>query len=148
MRVLANNLDDLEKANIPALYKKIKEVCKSFNDMESDPDYYIGNNFNIDFGGSIMLVEKPEDLYEIKTTTASSGSSYLSIAETAACFDICEYIDNEKYVYLLLCTHNGGGVTYIIPTSISNQFPTVEQSIFMTNVDYNDPAGEDNVDYP
>lgn len=145
MKVLANNLNELKEANIPALYRIIKAYCDGFNQTEDDPKYHLGNDFNIDLGGPIMLVEAVKDLYEINTTKIDSNQKYLSIGEIADTFDICEYFDQGKYVHILLCTHNGGGITYIVPRHIADQNANVEKSIFLTNVDYSDPE-EDNED--
>ena len=147
MRVLANNLTELKEADIPALYKKIKDYCDGFNETEDDPEYHLGNNFNIDLGGPIMMIESEKDLFEIKTTKTDENGKYLSIAEVADTFDICEYFDRGDYVYVLLCTHNGGGITYIIPSTIAYLRPTVEQSVFLTNVDYTDPEDDEDAYY-
>lgn len=148
MKILANNLTELKEAGIPALYTMVKAYCDGFNDTEDDPKYHLGNDFNIDLGGPIMLVETFDDLYEIKTTKIGTDDKYLSIAEIEDNFDICEYFDKGKYVHVLMCTHNGGGITYIIPIEIANQAPTVAKSVFLTNVDYTDPEEEvEDVDY-
>ncbi len=148
MKTLANNLDELRNAGIPALYRKIEDYCDGFNDTEPDIRYHLGRDFNVDLGGPIMLVEAVEDLKQIQTTKVGPEGSYLSLFDTADCFDICEYFDKQKYVYVLLCTHNGGGITYIIPTEIANQASNVEKSIMLTNVDYSDPnERDDDVDY-
>jgi hypothetical protein len=133
MKILGNNLDELSKCGIPFLYQRVLGYCKSFNDTESDVTYHIGDDFDLDLGGPIMLVENEEDLRTIGTTKVD-GDRYLNLAEVADVFDVCEYIDKERYVYVLMCTHNGGGTTYIIPRALSDLYPTIEKSIFLTNV--------------
>lgn len=146
MKILANNLNELREANIPALYDRINAYCNSFNQNE-DPKYHIGNNFEIDLGGPIMLVETEEDLSEIKTTRFDDKGFYASISEKADTFDVCEYFDDRKYVYVLMCTHNGGGTTYLIPTQISYKFPTIEESVYLTNAIYDFNVEDEDASY-
>lgn len=148
MKTLGNNLDELRESGFKAVYNKVQTYCDEFNDSEPDPRYHIGRDFNIDLGGPILLIETEEDLKQIITTKHSPDSSrYLNILETPDCFDICEYMDNGSLVYILLCTHNGGGTTYVVNRTFADNYPNIEKSIFLTNVAWGDTSdGEDDAD--
>ena len=136
MKTLGTNLKTLKECGIPALYEKIYKYCESYNNESSDLEFPIGDNFNVDLGGPILLAETVEDLQVIQTNHYNHDASrYYSIAERACQFDICEYLDDEKYVYVLMCTHNGGGTTYLIPKELADKFETIRESIKLTAYD-------------
>jgi len=138
MKTLGTNLDELKSCGIPALFEKIDHYYKMFDGVDDDSEFAMGKNFFVDLGGPILLTETEEDLRQI-ITAKSSDSKFLSIVDTEDIFDICEYFDNGKYVYILLCTNNGGGTTYLVPRELADRYPTIERSIMLTNVAWGDP---------
>ncbi len=133
MKVLGTSLETLRQCGIPSLISRVEGYCKAYNDeLDSALETPIGENFDSDFGGPFLLVETEEDLDQIKTATMGRNG-YYSIKERADIFDICE--DFGDYFYILLCTNNGGGTTYLVFKELAKQFPNIELSMKLTQMD-------------
>jgi len=137
MKKLASNLEELKNANIPEVYDKIYNGLITYEPDPEDLKQFLKDSFEFLLGGDIFLVESAEDLSEILTPMVKSyneSPSYYNLKEKASHFDICEICGD--FVYVLLCTHNGGGNTYLVPLEIANENPTVIESIELTKQGY------------
>jgi hypothetical protein len=133
MKKLASNLEELKNANIPEFYDKIYNGLLTYETDPEDLKQFLKDSFQYILGGDIFLVESSEDLSEIITPMVKyydESPSYYTLKEKASHFDICEICG--EFVHVLLCTHNGGGNTYLIPLDIANENPTVIESIELT----------------
>lgn len=91
-------------------------------------------SFDVYFGGGFYLVESLEDLKQIETMMPQPEQNrYLSLADNAAVFDVCEWTSSGKFVNVSLITNNSGGNTYLIPKSIAEQSPNVLTSIQLSH---------------
>ena len=133
MKLFAKNLKELQQANVPEIYEKVYNGLNTYAVDENDQAEMLDHDFEFTLGGHFYLVETAEDLSQIYTAKLKPNAdqpSYYTLAEQPGTFDICEYCGD--FVYLLMCTHNGGGNTYLIPISIAEQNPNVIQSIVLT----------------
>jgi hypothetical protein len=136
---LGNNLVELRQRCPSPDFLKIVETsfAKHNEDFEVYYDEEYGSNFQVDLGGGIYLIETPEDLIKVETLRLHETlDRYYNITEAITAFDICEYIENNTFVYVLLCTNNGGGNTYLIPRIIADIFPTIDATIAYNNCEY------------
>lgn len=139
MKELGNSLFELKKnCEYLDFIKKLEDYFKSFDDNFGES---MGDNFELDLGGKVYLVETQEDLKEIQTPLFDKvNNKYYTLFEKAAQFDVCDFVNNSLHqpvaVHLLLCTHNGGGNTYLIPIDIANANPNVMTSLRLTNENY------------
>lgn len=140
---LGNTISELKEKAPSIIYERIKKIVDDCN--KNDPDS-TGNDFQSDFGGGIMLVECNEDLRRVYTPIESkwtkeaqdpSCGGWASLLETASSFDSCEWIGEEEFVEVLLCTNNAGGTVFFIPADIAKAAPNVLESIRLTNVAWN-----------
>lgn len=133
MKLFAKNLKELQAANVPEVYEKVYNGLNTYPVDEEDKAEMLEHDFQFTLGGHFYLVENTEDLSQIYTAKLKPNSdppTYYNLSEQAGSFDICEYCGD--FVYLLMCTHNGGGNTYLIPIEIAEQSPNVIQSIVLT----------------
>jgi len=98
-----------------------------------------GGNFDlptVDFmewyGGDVHLIEKPEDLKEIKLYGELSDkdeNEWASLDERPGVFDICNWISSNDYVEIYMTTSDAGGPVFFIPKEIAEEQPNVLESI-------------------
>jgi hypothetical protein len=121
--------NDLRKA--PAhIQKYFKDLVDNSDD---DPEKPTGDTLFVEYyGGDVFLIDKPEDLSQIHTTKQSETreNEWANIAEVADAFDECKAIPN--FVVVSNATTDSGGPIYFIPKSIASRFPTVEESMRLT----------------
>jgi len=135
MKVLGNSLVELYVGGPIEVYEYIKSICDNDPDMDT-------TDLENEFGGKIYLIETVEDLKSIYTCQESKlpkheqhdmCGGWASIVEIADSFDACEYIGNNKFVNILLCTNNAGGNTFIVPRVIADTCENISKSIELTN---------------
>lgn len=137
MKVIARNLKELKEANLPDVYNKVYSGLNTYVLDDELDENILEDDFQITLGGHFYLVEKPEDLSEIYTAKLKSNieqPSYYNLNESPGVFDICEY--SGDVVYIMMCTHNGGGNTYLVPIEIAEACPNVIKSIELTAIGY------------
>ena len=117
-----NNLRDVLKSAPAEVSKEVTAICH--NVVEDDPDNPDNDLYQVEFmndlGGYIHVVEEFEDLKKIDTLVthdneAGESERWKNITETASIFDAAEYLPDNSFVMLLLCTNNAGGHTYYNP---------------------------------
>jgi len=119
------------------------KIYRNFEELKSAPPeiyaYFVtmedGKIHDKDFmdwyGGDVHLIETEDDLKEIKTTIVSKDNpnEWASILEKADSFDSCRILPHSLYVEVFNATTDAGGSSYFIPLKLANEYPTVIESI-------------------
>lgn len=136
MREFGPNLVDLKKQAPEDIYNEIKRIYDTFEPGDLNPEF----NMSDDLGGGVYLVETLEDLKEIETTSVKDDHNYYSLLETAAAFDVAEWLPEGDHALFVLCNSNAGGPSYFIPKAIAALCPNVEESIKLTKQEWGENA--------
>lgn len=91
------------KAHDPQLAAVLKHVW-TVDDQPLNEDA----DFEDAVGGSVTIIEHPEELYMVQTTTGYANES------DKGYMDVCEWLPGVDYVEALLCTSAEGGDVYLI----------------------------------
>jgi hypothetical protein len=130
MRLLGSNSKQLQESGIKEIFDDISALYEYSDDFEGD------------FGGSIYLVETPEDLKQIHTvklkkvydaTYSKWTAAHGTLNDTFDTFDACTWTTDKNYVMFFNATNNAGGNIYCIPKEIALDSPYILASIYLTN---------------
>jgi hypothetical protein len=122
------------------------KIFKTFNEFEeaapielADYIFALEKNSNITgeelfmdyYGGYLNIVETIEDLKEIPTThlVEDPEPRWANILEEADSYDLCRWLEDGRWVEIMMCTTDAGGATYFVPREIALQVPNVISSI-------------------
>jgi hypothetical protein len=133
MKDLGNNIEALRE-NSPSkeLVKVIENYIENMRNTFGSNEDNFGENFELDLGGKIYLVETEVDLKQIQTVAYDNQNKrYFTIDEKETQFDIFEDL-KDGYYQVSLITHNGGGNIYLIPKQFEEKYPLIKKSFEIT----------------
>jgi hypothetical protein len=121
------------KADTLISYEVLEEVNGIVFSCEDD-HYDLENvPFKELFGGDFFLIETEEDLQMIWTTIESPLGDYFNITEISAVFDDARYTLMGGFAVITIFTNDDGGPVWYIPRDIADKYPTIANSILMSN---------------
>ena len=150
MIVCSNLKETFQKApavifwdQLQSILSTIEEDTKETFSQKHDTFSEYSNNFSTFMGGNIYIIEAYDDLKEVITLhdkdsweaetlpckVIETDSYFLNITQCYGDYDSAGYLQGKEWAMLQLCTNNGGGDVYFIPSHLFKECPNIERSI-------------------